>query len=133
MQGIDMQEVWFVKIFALLGKIVAGVLGAILALVLSGDIDKEGRIKINLSLIVKFSCAVAFSIYGDAIIVEAYGLNHLTETAQDFIVFCVAVFGLLLIGIIYQAIELMRGKRLSEVVGEIAAAFKAIFNKGGGA
>ena len=31
-----------------------------------------------------------------------------------------------------KTIELMRGKRLSEVVGEIAAAFKAIFKKGGG-
>ena len=31
-----------------------------------------------------------------------------------------------------KTIELMRGKRLSEVVGEIAAAFKAIFRKGGG-
>ena len=31
-----------------------------------------------------------------------------------------------------KTIELMRGKRLSEVIGEIAAAFKAIFRKGGG-
>jgi len=31
-----------------------------------------------------------------------------------------------------KTIELLRGKRLSEVVGEIAAAFKAIFRKGGG-
>ena len=31
-----------------------------------------------------------------------------------------------------KTIELLRGKRLSEVVGEIAAAFKAIFKKGGG-
>jgi len=32
-----------------------------------------------------------------------------------------------------KTMELLRGKRLSEVVGEIAAAFKAIFSKGGGA
>ena len=127
-----MQEVWFVKILALFGKIVAGVLGAILALVLSGDIDKDGRIKINPSLIIKFSSAVAMSVYGGAIVIETYGLSHLTQTAQDFVVFCIAVFGLLIIGIVYQSIELMRGKRLSEVVGEIAAAFKAIFRKGGG-
>ena len=132
MQGADMQEVWLIKIFALFGKIVAGVLGAILALVLSGDISKDGRIKINLSVIVKVSGAVAFSIYGGAIIVEVYDLNHLSETAKNFVVFCLAVFGLLIIGIVYQSIELLRGKRLSEVVGEIAAAFKAIFNKGGG-
>ena len=62
MQGADMQEVWFIKLFALFGKIVAGVLGAILALVLSGDIDKDGRIKINPSLIIKFSSAVAMSV-----------------------------------------------------------------------
>ena len=127
-----MQEVWFVKILALFGKIVAGVLGAILALVLSGDIDKDGRIKINPSLIIKFSSAVAMSVYGGAIVIEVYDLSHLTQTAQNSVVFCIAVFGLLIIGIVYQSIELMRGKRLSEVVGEIAAAFKAIFRKGGG-
>jgi len=86
----------------------------------------------DLSLIIKFSSAVALSVYGGAIIIETHDLDHLTQTAQNFIVFCVAVFGLLIIGIIYQAIELLRGKRLSEVVGEIAAAFKAIFSKGGG-
>ena len=32
MQGADMQEVWFIKLFTVFGKIVAGVLGAILAL-----------------------------------------------------------------------------------------------------
>ena len=133
MQGADMQEVWFIKIFALFGKIVAGVLGAVLALVLSGDIDSKGRIRINPSLIIKFSSAIAMSVYGGAIVIEVYDLDHLTQTAQDFIVFCIAVFGLLIIGIVYQSIELMRGKRLSEVVGEIAAAFKAIFRKGGGA
>ena len=132
MQGADMQEVWFIKIFALFGKIVAAVLGAILALVLSRDIDQDGRIKINLSVIIKVSGAVAFSIYGGAIIVEVYDLNHLSETAKNFVVFCLAVFGLLIIGIVYQSIELLRGKQLSEVIGEIAAAFKAIFNRGGG-
>ena len=59
-----MQEVWFVKLFGLFGKIIAAVLGAILALVLSGDIDKDGRIRINPSLIIKFSSAVAMSVYG---------------------------------------------------------------------
>lgn len=131
MQGADMQEVWFIKIFALFGKIVAGVLGAILALVLSRDIDQDGRIKINPSLIIKFSSAVAMSVYGGAIIIESYGLAHLSPTAQNFIVFCVAVFGLLIIGIVYQSIELLRGKQLSEVIGEIGAAFRAIF-KGDG-
>lgn len=130
--GQSMQEVWFVKLFSLFGKIVAAVLGAVLALVLSGDIDSKGRIKINLSVIIKVSGAVAFSIYGGAIIVEVYDLNHLSETAKNFVVFCLAVFGLLIIGIVYQSIELLRGKRLSEVIGEIAAAFKAIFSKGGG-
>ena len=132
MHGGDMQEVWFIKLFTVFGKIVAGVLGAILALVLSGDIDQDGRIKINPSLIIKFSSAVAMSVYGGAIVIEVYDLDHLTQTAQNFVVFCIAVFGLLIIGIVYQSIELMRGKRLSEVVGEIAAAFKAIFKKGGG-
>ena len=125
-----MNEVGLFKVFALLPKIIAAILGAILALVLSGDIDNQGRIKIHLGLIIKFTCAVALSIYGGALLIETQGLGHLTQTAQNFIVFCCAVFGLLIIGIIYQALELLRGKRLSEVAAEVAAAFKAIFTKG---
>ena len=38
-------------------KVIPAVIGAILALVLSGDIDKQGRIQITLSVIGKFLLA----------------------------------------------------------------------------
>ena len=39
-------------------KVVPAVVGAILALVLSGDIDKNGKIQISLGVITKFVCSV---------------------------------------------------------------------------
>ena len=44
-------------------KIIAAVIGAIFALTLSGDIDTDGRIKINVSVIVKLVFSVAISLY----------------------------------------------------------------------
>ena len=122
-----MQEFGFLKLF---GKMIAAIFGVLLALVLSKDIDSDGRIKINLGVIIRMSSAVALSIYGGAIIIEVYNLGHLSQVAQNFIVFCVAVFGLLIVGIVYQSIELLRGKRLSEVTGEVSEAFRSIFKKG---
>ena len=48
---------WFIKL-------VPAVVGAILALVLSGDIDKEGKIQVSLGVIGKFLFSVSVSLYG---------------------------------------------------------------------
>lgn len=50
---------WFIKL-------VPAVVGAILALVLSGDIDKNGKIQISLGVIGKFLFSVSVSLYGGA-------------------------------------------------------------------
>ncbi|MNU11497.1 hypothetical protein D3C72_2594070 [compost metagenome] len=49
---------------------------------------------------------------------------------QGFIMLMFAVFGLLAIGIVYQAVEMWKGKSLPEVIAEIKAAFLAILGKG---
>ena len=46
---------------------------------------------------------------------------------QGFVMLIFAVFGMLLIGIWYQAIQLLKGKTISELILEIKEAFKAIF------
>ena len=107
-------------------KVVPAIVGAILALVLSGDIDKEGKIQVTLGVIGKFLFSVSVSLYGGSAFIEYYDLHRYSHMAQGFVMLIFAVFGLLAIGIIYQSIALMHGKSLAEVIAEVKAAFVAI-------
>ena len=108
-------------------KIIAAVVGAIFALTLSGDIDTEGRIKITMGVIMKFTFSVAISLYGGSTFIEYYGWHIYSHMTQGFVMLIFAIFGMLLIGIWYQAIQLLRGKTIGELIFEIRSAFKAMF------
>ncbi|QHI17054.1 hypothetical protein [Acinetobacter haemolyticus] len=116
---------WVLKIFP-------AVIGAILALVLSGDIDANGKIQVSLGVITKFVCSVTVSLYGGSAFIEHYGYLASSTMFQGFIMLMFAVFGLLIIGIAYQSIALLKGKTVSEVIAEIKAAFVAITSGKGG-
>lgn len=111
---------WFLKIFA-------AVVGAIFALVLSGDIDTEGRIKVTTGVIMKFVFSVSISLYGGSAFIEWQDLGHYSHMAQGFVMLIFAIFGMLMIGIWYQAIQLLKGKSIGELIVEIKSAFKAMF------
>ena len=113
-------------------KVVPAIVGAILALVLSGDIDKEGKIQVTLGVIGKFLFSVSVSLYGGSAFIEYYELSKYSHMAQGFVMLMFAVFGLLAIGILYQSIALMQGKTLSEVISEVKAAFISILGNGKG-
>lgn len=109
-------------------KIIAAVIGAIFALTLSGDIDTHGRIKINVSVIMKFVFSVAISLYGGSAFIEYYDLaDSYSHMAQGFVMLMFAVFGMLCIGILYQAVQLMKGKSLTEIIVEVKETFGSIF------
>lgn len=108
-------------------KIIAAVVGAIFALTLSGDIDTEGRIKITLGVVMKFVFSVAISLYGGAAFIEYYSLGHYSHMAQGFVMLIFAIFGMLCIGIVYQAVQLMKGKSISEIAFEVKETFRSIF------
>ncbi|HAV56891.1 MAG: hypothetical protein A2003_13135 [Acinetobacter sp. GWC1_38_13] len=116
---------WVLKIFP-------AVIGAILALVLSGDIDTNGKIQVSLGVITKFVCSVTVSLYGGSAFIEHYGYLTTSTMFQGFIMLMFAVFGLLFIGIAYQSIALLKGKTVSEVIVEIKSAFVAIISGKGG-
>ena len=116
---------WVLKIFP-------AVIGAILALVLSGDIDTNGKIQVSLGVITKFVCSVTVSLYGGSAFIEHYGYLTSSTMFQGFIMLMFAVFGLLFIGIAYQSIALLKGKSMSQVIAEIKAAFVAIVSGKGG-
>ncbi len=105
----------------------AAVIGAIFALTLSGDIDTQGRIKITMGVIMKFTFSVAISLYGGSAFIEYYDLTHYTHMAQGFVMLMFAVFGMLCIGILYQAVQLMKGKSLAEIILEVKETFGSIF------
>ena len=113
-------------------KIFPAMIGAILALVLSGDIDANGKIQVSLGVITKFVCSVTVSLYGGSAFIEHYGFLKTTIMFQGFIMLMFAVFGLLIIGIAYQSIALLKGKSMSQVIAEIKAAFVAIVSGKGG-
>ena len=108
-------------------KIIAAIMGAILALILSGDIDTQGRIKITDGVILKFAISVAISLYGGSAFIEYYQLTHYSMQSQGFVMLIFAVFGMLLIGIWYQSMQLWKGKTLSEIIAEVKSAFIAMF------
>ena len=114
-------------------KAVPAVVGAILALVLSGDIDKNGKIQVSMGVICKFLFSVSVSLYGGSAFIEYYELSKYSLMTQGFVMLIFAVFGLLAIGILYQSIALMQGKPLSKVISEVKAAFISIIysEKGG--
>ena len=116
---------WFIKL-------VPAVVGAILALVLSGDIDKDGKIQVSLGVIGKFLFSVSVSLYGGSAFIEHFELSKYSHMAQGFVMLIFAVFGLLFIGIAYQSIALLKGKSMSQVIAEIKAAFVAIITGKGG-
>ena len=129
LKGKPMNDPLSIKWLPWLFKIFAAIMGAILALILSGDIDTQGRIKITVGVILKFSISVAISLYGGAAFIEYYQLQQYSHMAQGFVMLLFAVFGMLLIGIGYQSIQLLKGKTFSEIIIEVKAAFAAMFNK----
>ena len=126
-KGKSMNDPISIKGLPWLLKIAAAIFGAILALILSGDIDTEGRIKITVGVILKFTISVAISLYGGSAFIEYYQLTSYSLMSQGFVMLIFAVFGMLMIGIWYQSLQLWKGKTVSEIVAEVKAAFSALF------
>ena len=70
------------------------------------------------------------SLYGGSAFIEHFEMLKTSTMYQGFIMLMFAIFGLLAIGIVYQAVEMWKGKSLPEVIAEIKAAFLAILGKG---
>lgn len=122
-------DIVLLKMLTYLPKVFAAVIGAIFGLMLSGDIGKDGKIKINMSVIVKFTIAVTISLFGGQAHIEFMGYKDYSVMAQGGIMLGWAVFGMLAIGVFYQSVALLQGKSLSAVIKEVKDAAFAIFGK----
>ena len=117
------------KLLVFLPKIAVAIVGAVFGLMLSGDIGKDGKIKVSLAVMIKFVIAVTISLVGGSAHIEIMGWQNYSVTVHGLIMLMWAVFGMLAIGIVYQSIALMQGKSLSEIIKEVKDAAFAIFGK----
>lgn len=111
---------WLIKLLAI-------IMGGIICLILSGDIDADGKIKINRYVILKFLCSVVLGLFCGEFIIDYLDWEHLNHFAQGFILMSLSVFGMLIVGILYQSIRFtFSDKTLSEIVEELKKAVTAI-------
>lgn len=122
-------DVIALKLIVVLPKIIVAIIGAVFGLMLSGDIGKDGKVKVSMSVMIKFVIAVTISLVGGSAHIEVMKWQDYSVTVHGFIMLMWAVFGMLAIGIIYQSIALMQGKSLAAVVKEVKDAAFAIFGK----
>lgn len=113
---------FFLKVFAVL-------IGAVFAMTLTGDIDRDGKLKLSFGVFVKISFSAVFGFLAGAWLIEHMGWGHLSYASHGFIMMLCSVFGMTLVGIVYQAIKLSTtNKTPSEIVAEVKETFKSIFN-----
>lgn len=117
------------KLIAFLPKITVAIIGAVFGLMLSGDIGKDGKIQVSVSVMLKFVIAVTISLVGGSAHIEIMQWQNYSVTVHGLIMLMWAVFGMLAIGIVYQSIALMQGKSLAEIIKEVKDAAFAIFGK----
>ncbi len=122
-------DIILLKLLVFLPKVFAAVIGAVFGLMLSGDIGKDGKISVNISVIFKFTIAVTISLFGGAAHIEIMGYQNYSVMTHGAIMLGWAVFGMLAIGIVYQAVALLQGKPLSMIIKEVKDSFFAIFGK----
>ena len=122
-------DVILLKLLVFLPKIAVAIIGAVFGLMLSGDIGRDGKIKISLPVIIKFTIAVTISLVGGSAHIEIMGWQNYTIMVHGLIMLMWAVFGMLAIGIVYQSVALMQGKSLAEIIKEVKDAAFAIFGK----
>lgn len=108
-------------------KILAVIMGGIISLILSGDIDKDGYIKITRNVILKFLSSVMVGLYIGGFVIEHLDWEHMTHFAQGAVMMSFSVFGMLIMGIVYQSIQFtFNGKTFAEIVSEIKQTIQAL-------
>lgn len=109
-------------------KSIGVILGAIFALTLTGDIDKDGKLKLNFSVAVRLAFSAYLGFVGGAWLIEYKDWGHYSYASHGFIMMMTSVFGMAIVGVIYQAFILSTtNKNLGQIVLEIKNTFKAMF------
>lgn len=112
-------------------KLFACILGGLISLVLSGDINLDSRdnatLALNLKVILKITCAIGLGLFIGEFVVDYYNFEHLTYYAQAVFYLITSAFGMLIFGIVYRSVQLtFTDKTLSEIISEIKNITKAL-------
>lgn len=118
------------KIVPFLFKLVVVIMGGILGLLLSGDIDTddENRLVINSIYIIciKLIISITLGLVIGEFIIDYYDFEHLNFYAQSMFNLLVSVFGIMIIGTAYRAYQLtFTEKTIAEIIIEIKNILKA--------
>lgn len=112
---------FFLKVFAV-------IIGAVFAMTLTDDIDKDGKLKLSFGVFVKIAFSAVFGFLSGGWLIEYMGWQSRGYISHGFVMMLCSVFGMTLVGIVYQATLLsLTGKTLGEIVAEIKVTFKSIF------
>lgn len=114
--------------FPIIVKVFLAVIGVLIALVFSGDITEDKKLNLSSALLIKVSFGMSASLTGAPFLIERQGWQLWSLSAQGFVFLMSAVFGLLIIGIFYRAVEMYQGKSISEIIKEIKSVIKAILS-----
>ena len=113
---------------SLILKVFAVIIGAVFAMTLTGDIDTDGKLKLSFGVFTKIAFSAVFGFLSGEWLIEYMGWGHWSHASHGFIMMLCSVFGMTIVGIIYQAVLLsLSGKSLSEIVEEVKVTFKSIF------
>ena len=109
-------------------KVFAVIIGAVFAMTPTGDIASAAKLNLTCGLLAKIAFSAVFGFLSGAWLIEYVGWGHLSMPSHGFIMMLCSVFGMTLVGIVYQAALLsLKGKSLSEIVAEVKETFKSIF------
>lgn len=122
---------FFTKIIPFLTKMLALFIGAIISLILSGDISIDGddnaKLNINSIVFIKLICSIGLGLFLGEWTIDYWNFEHLNYYAQSAVLMMFSVFGMLIVGILYRSVQLTFGKKtLSEIVIEIKETAKAL-------
>lgn len=108
---------FLIKLFAL-------IVGGLISLVLSGDInldkDDNAKLNINLKVILKITCAIGLGLFAGEFVIDMFDFENLNYYAQALFYLIFSAFGMLFVGTLYRGWQLQtKDKTLSEIVTEI--------------
>lgn len=115
---------FFIKLFAL-------VVGGLISLVFSGDInldkDNNAKLIINLKVILKITCAIGLGLFGGEFFIDVFNFEYLNYYAQALFYLIFSSFGMLIFGTVYRSWQLTTSdKTLAQIVAEIKNIAKAL-------
>lgn len=120
------------KTFPFLAKLFALIIGGIVSLVLSGDINldnnNQAQLNINLKVVLKLLCSIGMGLYLGEFTIDYWDFEHLNYYAQSAVLMAFSIFGMLAFGVLYRSVQLtFTDKELSEIIIEVKKTIKALF------